>query len=131
MPSESQRWDPATFGFVTTVLRVMLGMGVLVVAGGLFGYRVGVVGIVTGAVLAILLYLVAMRAGMVFSRTKNYSQTMLWLLLSQFILWVGMALSLAVAKVNPVGFLVGVSILPVAILVTLAWYALRKRWMPS
>jgi hypothetical protein len=127
MPQEQQRWDPSTPAFVDAVLRTMIGLGMIVSIVGSVIRPAAASGFISGGALAIMLYLVAMQAGRVFVRTQNYSRTMLWLALSQLILWVGMALLLAVAKVNPIGFVIGASILLVAILVTLLWYAVRKR----
>ena len=126
MPTESQRWDPSGAGFVPAVLRAMIGLGVAVVAIGAVGYWRGISGLVSGVVLALILFLVAMRAGTIFTRSGNFARTMFWLLLAQCLLWVGMAVLLAGIKVDPIGFVVGVSILPVAILVTLGWYAIRR-----
>lgn len=131
MAQEQQRWDPSSPGFVTAVLRTMIGLFLIVILLGILRYRAGIWGLLSGGALAMILYLTAMHAGRVFVRTKNYTRTMLWLMLSQVILWVGMALLLAVVKVNPIGFILGVSVMPAAIILTLVWYHIRKRRLPS
>lgn len=131
MPVEHSRWDPNSPGFVIAVLRMIIGSGILVCLLGTALYRPGFWGFLSGCLFAIALYVIAVQAGRVFQRSHAFAQVMLWLLLSQFVLWVGMALLLAVAKVNPLGFVIGVSVLPTAVVLTLGWYAFRRRRLPS
>ncbi|HEX2948896.1 MAG TPA: hypothetical protein VHV83_04920 [Armatimonadota bacterium] len=131
MSLDRQRWDPNSQQFVIDTLRFMVGLWIAVSIVGTILYHTGWLGFLTGGAFALALYLVAIHSGRILASTGNYAQTMRWLLLSQFILWIGMALVLAVAKVNPIGFVIGVSILLVAILGTLGWYAIRRRRLPS
>ena len=128
---EDERWDPTSPGFRIAILRMMIVLGVLETVIGSLLLPFGFWGFISGGALAIVLFLIAIQTGKVFERTRSYARVMLWLLLSQFVLWVGMAILLAVIQVNPVGFVIGVSILPVSIVLTLAWYAVRRRWLPS
>jgi hypothetical protein len=86
-------------------------------------------GLLSGTGIALLLFASAILAGRVFVHSHHYGRTMAWLLLSQFILWVSMALLLVVVKVHPIGFAVGVTILPLSVLMTLGWYVVRGRRM--
>ena len=127
MPLDPQRWDITHPRFVLATLRTLIGLAVCVTVGGTLVYRPACDGLLSGAGVAVALFIIAMQAGRVFARTHDFGRTMLWLLLSQCILWVAMAVLLAAVKVHPIGFVVSVSILPVAVLVTWGWYLLRGR----
>ncbi|HEY3377398.1 MAG TPA: hypothetical protein VGL77_07870 [Armatimonadota bacterium] len=131
MPIADSAWDPNTLGFTDAVLRMMIGLGVVVSSVGALCFPAGWLGFLSGAALAIALYLIARQTGRIIARDGGYRLAMLWLLVSQFILWVGMAVLLVAIKVSPLGFIVGVSILPVAMLATLAWYAVQRRRFSS
>lgn len=131
MASDSERWDPSLPGFLVAVLRVLLVLLALVCGTSAVRFPTALPGVVAGGILALALYLAALQVGRVFLRTLSFTRAMVWLLLQQFILWVGMALLLLVARVDPIGFVFGVSILPVAPVLTLVWYAIQRRRLRS
>lgn len=127
MPANDRRWDPSEPGFVMSVLWTLLLLCALtILTAFLISLKWGI-GVVSGVIIAVGLYLIAMLAGRSFQRSRNFVKIMSWLLLPQFFLWIGMAWLLAEAKVHPLGFVVGVTNLPLAVLLTLAWYLIRKR----
>lgn len=120
------RWDPSLPGFPVAVLQTLCGLyGLAVLLSSLFA-RSAFSGLLTGGGVAIALYLIALQAGRVLQRTRSFPKVMLWLILSQCIIWVGTAVLVTYIKVPPVGFVLGVSLLPSAIVLTLAYYAIRK-----
>ncbi|MHB9023760.1 MAG: hypothetical protein ACYC7E_06225 [Armatimonadota bacterium] len=123
------KWDPCTPGFVGAVFRTMLALWVGISLGGLLLFRTGFSGMVTGGLLGIALYLVAMLVARWISPKANYTWILVLLLLQQIILWGGMLILLVGFKVNPIGFVLGVSILPAAIIVTLLWFHLCRKWL--
>lgn len=127
MPADDNRWDPSEPGFVRAVLRTLLLLSALTILTAFLISAKWGIGAVAGVIIAAGLYLIAMLAGRSFQRSQNFVKIMSWLLFPQFFLWVGMAWLLAGAKVHPLGFVFGVTNLPVAILLTLAWYHIRKR----
>ena len=131
MTAKERRWDPSQPGFVIAVLRMMIGLWFALGIGGALGCRQGFGGLVSGGLVAIALYLLAIQAGRAITQQKQYIQTFGALLAQQMIIWLLMAILLCVVKVHPVAFVVGASILPVAIILTLSWYALQNRRMPS
>lgn len=127
MTSHYQRWDPCTPAFVVTVLRVMLGLWVVASVAAIAAFRGGAGGVAGGGLLAIALYLLAAQAGARLSPEARARRVVFGLLAKQLVLWAGMAALLVVVKVSPAGFVLGVSILPAAIVLALAWYRLRRR----
>lgn len=127
MPANDRRWDPSEPGFVMSVLRTLLLLSALTMLSAFLISSKWGIGVVSGVIIAAGLYLTAMLAGRSFQRSRNFVKIMSWLLLPQFFLWIGMAWLLAGAKVHPLGFVIGVTNLPVAVLLTLAWYMIRKR----
>ena len=73
---------------------------------------------------------VAILAGNTFLQHKQYKHIILALMLQQLLIWVAMALLLIVVKVHPVAFVLGASLLPLSIVLTLAWYSLNSRKKP-
>lgn len=126
MPQQNRQWDPSTPGFIEAVLQVMIGLAALVIAIGALIFPAAFFGLLGGGMLAVVLFLVARHAGRILRRTENYARTLAWLMISQLVLWIGMAVLLVVGRVHPVGFVIGVSVLPVSIVMTLAWYAWKK-----
>lgn len=125
---QNARWDVSSPGFLVTILRVMALLGAIAVALGALAARAAFTGLLSGVVLALLFYLAALLAGWIFLRTRNLVPVMLWLLGSQAVLWVGMALLLTVVKVDAAGFAVGVSVLPGAVILgTLYWWLVKHR----
>jgi len=105
---------------------VLLGAATLVA--GAFLPRGLFFGLLSGVLLAILFYAATLQAGRIFLRSRRYAQVMAWLLGSQLLLWTGMAILLAVVKVDPVGFVFGISVLPGAIiLTTLYWWLVKNK----
>lgn len=131
MTSADHRWDPSLPGFTTAVLRTLCGCYGVIVVAGMLASPPALSGLIAGGGLAVALYLIALQAGRVFVRTKNFAKVMAWLIVSQCIIWVGTAVLVAAIKVHPIGFVLGVSILPLAIVVTLAYYAIRKELSKS
>lgn len=127
MTPEVERWDPSQPVFLTAVFRTLLGLSVVTSLLALLLARPLFSGVSTGAALGLLLYLIALQAGSRLAKGTRYGQAMLWLIVQQCLLWVGMAIILIVLKVNPIGFVVGVSTLPLGIVLALAWFALQKR----
>jgi hypothetical protein len=123
------RWDVSNPAFLVTVLYVMVLLGaVVLLAGTLLGGRF--FGLLSGVALAILVYLTLLQAGRIFVTTRNFTLVMLWLLGSQVVLWAGLAILLAVLKVDAVGFVIGVSVLPGSIiLTTLYWWLVKNKGM--
>lgn len=122
-----QRVNPTHSGFIFATLCTMVGLAACVSLAGAWVYRPACDGLISGSIIAISLFVIAMQAGRVLAHSSSFGRTMSWLLLSQFVLWVGVALLLTVAKVHPIGFVVGVSMLPVAVLVTWGWYVVSGR----
>lgn len=120
------RWDVTGPGFLVTILRIMAILGVVTVAAGAFIARQAFDGLLAGAALAILFYLAALIAGWFFLRTRNLILVMIWLLGSQALLWIGMAVLLAVVKVDAAGFAVGAWVLPGAVIIAVLYWWLVK-----
>jgi hypothetical protein len=116
------RLEPVPYTFITDVLRIMIGLSVLICVYAALYNAVRLSGYLAGALIAIALYLTAMQGGRVFTRTRHFAATMIWLLLSQVVLWIGMAIAIIVCKVDTVGFAISFSVLPASILLTLFWY---------
>jgi len=127
---EKKRWDPSQPAFIVDVLRVMVGMWIAICAIGAFRFHQGFGGLLAGGLLAIALYLAAIQAGRAVGQHQG-SRALFWLLVQQIGIWVVMALLLAVVRVHAVAFVLGVSILPGAIILTLLWYLVQSRRMPS
>lgn len=121
----------ASFEFVKAVLRMMVALWFVVIIVGTLLYHAGFWGFISGGGLAIIIYLVVMQAGRIFISSQSYAKTMAWLILAHFVLWIVMAVLLAAIKVNPLGFILGASILLGAIILTLVWFTVRKRRLPS
>lgn len=131
MTPATHRWDPSTPGFVPAVLRTLLGLLVVCALVGAAAFPAHLGGITAGGLLAVALLLAAIQAGRVFAASGRFDKTMFWLLMQQFIIWAGMALIFLMLRVSAVGFAVGVSILPVGILLTLCWYLWKARGQSS
>jgi len=123
-PEHANPPDP-TYGFVREILWVMLGLWAIMLAVGLWRFPGSWSGLLSGGALAVALYLIAIRAGTIFLRTRRFGPVMTTLLVSQLVIWGGMAVLLAVLKVHPIGFVIGVSCLPLAVVLTLIWRQLR------
>jgi hypothetical protein len=122
------RWDVTDPGFLVTVLRIMVVLGVITIAVGVLIARQALNGLLSGTALAIMFYLAALIAGWLFLRTRNLILVMLWLLGSQMLLFIGMAVLLAVVKVDGAGFAIGAWVLPGAIiLATLYWWLVKNK----
>ncbi|MHB0938063.1 MAG: hypothetical protein ACYDCO_16825 [Armatimonadota bacterium] len=122
------RWDVTDPGFLVTVLRVMALLGAGTLIAGVFFGRGLFIGLLSGVLLAILFYAATLQAGRIFLRSRRYGLVMAWLLGSQLLLWAGMAILIAVVKVNAVGFVFGISVLPGAIvLTTLYWWLVKSK----
>jgi len=126
-----QRWDAGQPIFVRDVLRTLVGLWLVSSGISAFTCRQGFSGMLSGGVLGIALYLVAILAGKALLQQKSYSRIMLALLWQQSLIWVAMALLLIMMKVHPVAFVLGASLLPLSIIFTLAWYILQRKRMPS
>lgn len=128
MASLTHRLEPIPTTLVTDVLRCMVGLSIMVTAGGsLFVPRLWS-GLLAGSLVAIALFLVAMQTGRVLTRTMKMSSSMIFLQLAQVGVWIGMGVAIMECKVDPLGFVFSFSILPVAIVLTLAWYLLPEQW---
>ncbi|MHB9131889.1 MAG: hypothetical protein ACYDBB_12490 [Armatimonadota bacterium] len=127
MMLDSVRWDPSQPGFIVAVLRTLVGLWLLVSLLGLLLFRSGFWGLFTGGLAAVALYAIAILTGKIFTQTSRFTGTLFWLLMLQFGVWIGIAVLLAVAKVHPLGFVIGVSILPIAIIITLIWYHVQRK----
>lgn len=125
-----QRWDPSQPAFVVDVLKTLTGLWIAVSVLGALTIRPWFGGLLTGGLLAIALYLVAIQAGKAVALRRGHARVLAGLLLQQLGIWVLMAILLNVVKVHPVAFVLGVSILPVAIIVTLIWYAVQNKRTP-
>jgi len=126
--AQHPRWDVTDPGFLVTIFRIMGILGAITLAVGLLLARGIFSGLVSGVVLVMLVYLATLQAGWIFLRTRQYLWVMCWLLGAQALLWIGMAVLLAVVKVNAVGFAIGVSVLPCAIIVSiLYWWLVHNK----
>lgn len=131
MAPDDQRWDVGDPHFLFTVLQVMVGCWVLVVAIGALGQRAALWGFLSGGLLAVASFLVAIQTGRIFTRTHHFAAVMITLLSLQAVLWLGMILLIAVLHVDLVGFTIGVSVLPAAIvLTTLYWWLVKRKGVP-
>lgn len=120
-----QRGDPCTPGFVVTVIRTMVLFWLVGMGGSLVVMREAFWGMTSGGAIALCAFLLVMHTGRQLSPTARYARLMLGLHLRHLLLWSAMAVLLAVLKVHPLGFLIGASVLPLAILAALAWYRVR------
>ena len=126
--AQTARWDIQESGFLFTILRVMAALGVAAAACGVIFARPAFFGLLSGAGLAIALYLATLQAGRVFARTRHYAAVMFCLLGAQLALWGAMAVLIVGVKVDAVGFTFGVSVLPAAIvLTTLYWWLIEHK----
>jgi len=124
------RWDVTDPGFLVTILRIMSVLGVMIVVAGALFARGMLSGLFSGVVLAMLFYLATLQAGRIFLRSHQFVWVMLWLLGAQILLWVGMFILLAMVRVDAVGFILGVSVFPGAIIVTiLYWWLIKHKGM--
>ncbi len=131
MTAGAPQWDVTHPDFLVTVLRAMVGLGIVADLISVLWFRPAFWGVFTGGLLAIALLLVALQAGRVFVRHKHFARIMLWLTGGQVLLWAIMALLIIVVKVDAAGFAFGVSILPIAIVVTtLYWWLIARKRMP-
>lgn len=129
---DKPHWDVADPRFLLTVLLAMLALGGVVTAVGTILAPRAFTGLLSGAVLASLVFLTALQGGRIALRTRQFAPAMLWLFGSQAVLWIGMAVLLVAARVDPVGFAAGVSVLPITVVVvTLYWWlVLHKGTLP-
>jgi hypothetical protein len=104
----------------------MVGLWLAALLLGLAVWREGWWGLLAGGLLALALFGIAVIAGKRVLMLRGGCALFL-LFTGQLLLWAGMAYVLAVMKVHPLGFILGASILPVAIIVTLLWYVLRSK----
>lgn len=125
------RWDPCTPGFVVSALRVTIALWLLSSLGCLWVLPTAFWGVISGGFVALASFLIVIQAGRRLSPTARYARLMLGLFGCHLLLWVMMAVLLAVIKVHPLGFLLGASVLPVAILGSLSWYLYQQKRMPS
>jgi hypothetical protein len=125
------RWDPCTPGFVLSVLRATIALWLLASLLCIYIYRPVFWGVLSGGFIALAALLIIIRVGRQLSPTAHYAPMMLGLHGLHLLLWVGMAFLLAVVRVHPLGFLLGASVLPMAIVGTLAWYLVQQKRMPS
>lgn len=128
---EKLSWDVCQPVFVRSVWRAMIGLWLGESLFGVSIFRREFSGCLTGGLLVIALFFCAIQAGNAIFQHKQYTRIMVALLLQQLFIWVVMVILLVVVKVHPVGFVLGVSCLPAAILLTLAWYKWQSRRMPS
>jgi hypothetical protein len=121
------RWDPSTPGFVLSVLRATVLLWLCESLITLFSYRSAFWGVLSGGFIALAALLIIIRAGRQLSPTAHYAPIMIGLFCLHLLIWVLMAVLLAFVKVHPLGFLLGASALPAAIVGTLAWYLLQGK----
>ena len=119
------RWDPSLPIFVEDVQRLIVILWLVVSLAGFIFFPPQAFGILMGGLIAVILFVSAARAGKVFTEKVNYNSVMFRLMGAQLVIWVGMAFLLAYFKIDGPGFVIGVSILPVAIILTLTWYLIK------
>lgn len=124
------RWDVGQPIFVRDVWRALLGLWLVSSGISAVAYRGGFGGLLSGGLLGIALLWTAILAGNAFLQYKPYKRIILGLMSKQLLIWVAMALLLIVVKVHPVAFVLGASLLPLSIVLTLAWYSLNSRKKP-
>ena len=105
----------------------MVFLAVIVVLAGLIFFKYILSGLISGTLLALALYFTAVAAGRTAMLTKKYFVVMLGLLGQQFILWVGTGIAIIILKVDPLGVVISVSILPVSIFIALIWFNIRRK----
>lgn len=125
-----QRWDASQPLFARDVLLTLIGCWLVISGIGAISCRREFLGLLTGGLLVIALYLIAFQAGSRLIQHKKFLTIMLALMAQQAIIWIAMAVLLLVVKVRPVAFTLGASILPIAIVVTFLWYRVQSRRMP-
>jgi hypothetical protein len=126
-----QRWDPCTPGFVLTVLRATIGLWLCMSAVALVINHSLFWGVLSGGFIALGALGIVIQMGRHLSPTARYAGIMLGLLGLHLLLWVVMALLLAVVKVSLLGFLFGAAVLPAGILLSLSWYLFQQHRMLS
>jgi hypothetical protein len=125
------RWDVTHPAFVTDVLKTMAGLGVSLSVVGSVLLRPWTAGLIAGVLVALALFSSARTAGKRLGQGAGYGRILGWLLLQQFGLLLVLGWLLNVVKIHLVGFLVGAGVLPVAIVLTLVWYSIRRRHTQS
>ncbi|HOS44170.1 MAG TPA: hypothetical protein PK794_10800, partial [Armatimonadota bacterium] len=115
------RWDPCTPRFLVSTMRMMVGLWIIVSAVAAGWFAPAFWGALTGGLVALAAFCIALRAGHAIAPGARFARIMTVLQLKQLALWAAIAVLMMVVKVEPAGFAVGVSILPVGILLTLGW----------
>ncbi len=121
------KWDPSQPVFIIAIAKVLVFLAVIVVLAGLIFFKYILSGLISGTLLALALYFTAVAAGRTAMLTKKYFVVMLGLLGQQFILWVGTGIAIIILKVDPLGVVISVSILPVSIFIALIWFNIRRK----
>lgn len=120
-------WDVADPAFLVTVLRVMAGLAVLTVLAGVVLAPARWAGFVSGAAVALALYLTALQAGRVFLSTRRLGWVLFWLFGAQLLVWIAAAVLLGVLKVDPIGFVISVTVLPAGVIISVLYWWLVQR----
>jgi hypothetical protein len=121
------KWDPSQPVFLYAIAKVLIISAISVTTAGLLWFKPNFSGLLSGTILALALYFTAVAAGRTAVLTKKYFPVMLGLLGQQFILWVGTGIAIIGLKVDPLGVVISVSILPTSIIVALIWFNIRRR----
>ncbi len=122
-----QRWDAGQPIFVRDVLRTLIGLWLLGCGISAVLFSQGFVGMLSGGLLGIALYLIALFTRKAFFHDKQYRHIMLALMLQQMLIWVAMAFLLLIVKVHPVTFVLGASLMPFSIIRPCVWYFVQRR----
>jgi hypothetical protein len=121
------KWDPSQPVFISAIAKVLIISALIVVISGVIWLKQMLTGLISGTVLALALYFTAVAAGRTTVLTRKYFPVMLGLLGQQFILWVGTGIAIIGLKVDPLGVVISVSILPVSIIIALIWFSIRRK----
>ncbi|MEI6519815.1 MAG: hypothetical protein WCO98_07215 [bacterium] len=122
------KWDPSQPIFLNAISKVLILLAIVVVSAGIIWFKPNLSGLISGSILALALYFTAVAAGRTAVLTKKYFPVMLGLLGQQFILWVGTGIAIIGLKVDPLGVIISVSILPGSIIVALIWFNIRRKF---
>lgn len=126
LPEQQARSDPSSLGFLKDVLQTMYVLCVIAVALSAIFYRSGLGGTAAGGVFSIVLFLVLLRIGVGLGSMGNI-RAAAGIAFEKIVVFGSIFILIVVAKFDPVGMVLGTSILPASIVVTLGRYRISGR----
>jgi hypothetical protein len=118
---------PPELALLTSVLKVMLALAGLLIFTSLLFFTAHAQGLVTGAVVGVLLYLIAWYAGLLAVLSRKFALAMVLLFGLQLLVWLFSALLIGRLGVDGGAFALGAGVLPIAIIATVLGRAWRHR----